>query len=135
MQRQKCRNSMLTTLTSQNLSELYNVDVTEDHLIYMKTLSALFSLISYGGNIAVPYNKTTTGATTTMLPPIRNTISHMCMVQMLGWENNSITSYSLTISCPSSLSDEASNPISSTRRCSENSMYSWRQQDWWALRT
>ena len=100
------------------------MDVTEDHLIYMKTLSALFSLVSYGGNIAVLYNKTMTEAITTMLPPIRNTTSHMCIVQMLRWENNSITSYSLTVSCPSSLSDEASDPISSMQRCSENSMYS-----------
>ena len=100
------------------------MDVTEDHLIYMKTLSALFSLVSYGGNIAVPYNKTTTGAITTILPPIRNTTSHMCMVQMLRWENNFITSYSLAVSYPSSLSDETSDFISSMQCCSENSMYS-----------
>ena len=111
------------------------MDVTEDHLIYMKTLSALFSLVSYGGNVAVPYNKTTTGATTTMLSPTRNTTSHMCMVQMSEWENNFITSYSLAVSYPSLLSDEASDLISSTRRCSENSMYSWQRRDWWALRT
>ena len=100
------------------------MNVTEDHLIYMKTLLTLFSLVSYGGNVAVPYNKTMTEATTTMLPLIRNTTSYVCMIQMLGWENNSITSYSLTVSCPSSLSDEASDPISSMRCCSENSMYS-----------
>ena len=99
------------------------MNVTEDHLIYIKTLSALFSLVFYGRNIAVPYNKTITEAITTMLPLIRNTISHVCIIQMLKWENNFITSYSLTVLYPSSLSDEAFNPISSMQHCLENLIY------------
>ena len=123
MQRQKCENFMLTILISQNSGELYNLNITEDHLIYIKTLSALFSLLFYNENIAVLYNKTITETITTILLYIRNTTSYICIIQMLKWEKNFITNYLLTILYSSSLSDEASDLISSMQHCSENLMY------------